>query len=157
MTEALSIAALLVALVSAAFAFRSTRAAERSARMAEGTDRRARTPQLKFFLDRPAPAPAERAIYRIRNDGPQDLDSVVLHKPVTNDGITYPIAWTGKTQGWADEVDVGPLRLGTEERITLCCGAADQFPEFQVRVECRSRGDSWDLLEPLPSPRPPPS
>ena len=48
-------------------------------------------------------------IYRVRNDGPQDLDSVTIHRPRPPDRITYPIAVTGGGAGWAtDEVTLGP-------------------------------------------------
>ncbi len=66
--------------------------------------------------------------------------------------------WAERTasNGWADdEVDVGPLALGQETRITLCCGAAEDLPEFRIRIECRAEADSWTLLEALPPPRPP--
>ena len=163
MADGLAIAALVVSVASAVgtvlgvrLARRSAAASERSAQAAEAVDRRARTPRIVMLLDYPAPAPIDRVIYRFRNDGPEDLNSVVVYRPRPLDGITYPIAWTGRSNGWAeDEIEVGPLGLGQETRITLCCSAAQDLPEFRVRVECRAASDSWTLLETLPSPRPP--
>lgn len=162
MVDGLAIAALVVSVVSAGgtalgvrHARRSAAASERSAKAAEAIDRRARIPKLTLSLDQPAPAPNDRVIYRLRNEGPQDLHSIVVYRPKPPDRIVYPIAWTGRSNGWVeDEVDVGPLALGQETRITLCCGSAADLPEFSVRIECRAASDSWMLLEPLPSPRP---
>lgn len=161
MVDGLAIAALVVSVASAAgtaigvrHAKRSARASERSAQAAEAVDRRARTPRLTIVLDHPEPAPNDRVIYRLCNDGPQDLDSIVVFRPRPPDRITYPIAWTGRSNGWVDdEVDIGPLTLGQETRITLCCGVAQDLPEFRVRIECRAGTDSWTLLETLPPPR----
>ncbi|MHB1615540.1 MAG: hypothetical protein ACYCYA_14730 [Actinomycetes bacterium] len=77
----LAVAALAVSLVSALFSFLAVRAAARSADAAKSSDRRARAPQLAVSLDHPTPAPDTWAIYRVRNDGPQDLDDVVVYRP----------------------------------------------------------------------------
>lgn len=162
MVDGFAIAALVVSVVSAGgtalgvrHAKRSAGASDRSALAAEAIDRRARTPKLAIVLDNPAPAPNDRVIYRLRNEGPQDLDSIVVYRPKPPDGIVYPIAWTGRSNGWVDDdVDVGPVAMGQETRITLCCGAAADLPEFSVRIECQAAADSWMLLEALPSPRP---
>jgi len=66
--------------------------------------------------------------------------------------VTYPIAVTGGSAGWADdEIDLGPLSLGQEGRFTLCCGGA-KHPEFRVRIKCREGDDCWELVELLPPP-----
>lgn len=92
------------------------------------------------------------AIYRVRNDGPQDLDSVVIHRPVTDDRITYPIAVTGEDYA-ENGIELGPLALGQEARFTLCCGGAQQPPEFRVRVDTKAGQDSWADVSLLPAAR----
>ena len=156
MSIVLSAAALSVALVSALFAFLAARAASRSADAAESSDRRTRTPLLAILLDDPSPAPIDRVIYRVRNDGPQGLDAVVVHRPRPSDRITYRIAVTGGSTGWADdEINLGPLAMTQEARFTLCCGSAPDLPEFRVLIECRSGTDEWSVTSLLPCPRGP--
>lgn len=148
-----SVVAVLYARKAVAAANQSSVAADRSATTAESADRRARTPRLAIIADDPAPAPCDKVIYRVRNDGPQDLHALTIFRPRPAEGITHPIAKTGVT-GWADdEVTWGPLKLTAELRFTLCCGAAEKVPEFRVRIECRSGDDNWELNELLPSPR----
>jgi hypothetical protein len=164
----LAIAALAVSIVSAILAFRSWRAsdrsagaaersagaADRSATAAESADRREREPRLSLWLDHPEPAPGDRVIYRIRNDGPQDLSSVVVYRPRPQDGITYPLAVPGDPAGWADdEIELGALTVTQESTFTLCCGAAALLPEFVVRIVCKSGPDEWLLSRALPPPR----
>ena len=154
-TLIISVAALLVAGIAAYYAKRSSDASDRSAEAAEAVDRRERTPELTILLDHPAEAPIDSVIYRVRNDGPQDLDSVTIHRPRPPDRITYPIAVTGGGAGWAtDEVTLGPLPLTKEGRITLCCSAAPELPDFLVRIECTSGKDRWTVTRRLPNPRP---
>jgi hypothetical protein len=151
----LGAAALLVALAAALYARQSAQASDRSAKAAEATDRRARTPQLRFFIDHPVEAPIENVIYRVRNEGPQDLDRITVFRPKPPDGITYAIAVTGAGTGYsADEIQLGPLALTKEARLTFCCGAAEDLPEYLVRVECAAGDDEWTLSLALPSPRP---
>lgn len=161
MGTALGIGALVVSIVAAFFAYRSwkasdrsARAADRSASAAESADRLEREPKLPLWLDRPAPAPVDRVIYQIRNDGPQDLSSVVIYRPRPEDGIKYPLAVTGDPASWADDqIDLGPLKVTEQAKFTLCCGGARHLPEFRVRLECKSGSDEWVLSQPLPPPR----
>lgn len=128
--------------------------ARRSADAAESTDRRARLPNLSINLDMPVRHPGDLVIYRVRNDGPEDLDAVTIYRPRPPAEITYPLAVTGDGAGWAaDEITLGPLRLAQEARFTLCCGAALVLPEFRVRIECRAGTDIWKLTCLLPTPR----
>lgn len=152
MGAALGIIAILVAVASAVFAYQARRAAERSANAAEAADRREREPRLTIMLDCPTPAPGDRVIYRLRNDGPQDLTRVVIHRPRPPDRIVYNVAVTGSD--WADdEIDLGPLAITEEARFTLSCGVAPELPEFWVRIECQGGGDRWPLSRRLPAPR----
>ena len=147
MATALSIVAILMALGSA-------RASARSADAAEAVDRRERTPRLAVQLDSPTPAPNDRVIYRVRNNGPQDLDSVLMYQPRTRDRITDPLTRTGDPNGWADdEAELGPLAMTQEVAVTLCCGAAGELPGFRVRVVCRAGDETWELPVALPDPR----
>lgn len=110
--------------------------------------------QLAVHLDSPTPAPNDRVIYRVRNDGPQDLDSVLMYQPRTRDRITYPVMRTGDPNGWADdEAELGPLTMTQEVAVTLCCGAAGELPGFRVRVVCRAGDETWELPVALPDPR----
>jgi hypothetical protein len=116
-------------------------------------ERRERTPELAILLDDPVRAPNDTVIYRVRNDGPQDLSSVTIFRPRPPDQITYPIAKTGEGGYAEDEITYGPLALTQELRFTFCCGAADKVPEFRVRIECSSGDDHWELSGILPNPR----
>ena len=159
-TPVIGVAALVVAFRAlhesgraAKAAERAAEASERAADSAEATDRRNREPQLTIMLSDPVAAPGDRAIYRVRNDGPQDLDSILIYPPTTTDRITYPIAITG-AGGWQTEpIELGPLALTHENRLTLCCGTANVLPEFHVRIEGRAGNDRWDLSRPLTNPR----
>jgi len=150
----LSILALVVAGASALFAFWAYRASRQSADAATSSERRERQPSLAVEIEIPGPPPADKAIYRLRNDGPDDLDSVVIFRPRVKTGTTYPLAVTSRGTGWADdEIELGPLALGEETLFTLCCGSADELPEFRVRVETRSGPDSWKETMLLANPR----
>ncbi len=93
-------------------------------------------------------------IYRLRNDGPQDLSSVTIFRPRPADQIKYHIAKTGASEGWAeDQITYGPLALTQELHFTLSCGSAETLPEFRVRIKAQSGDDAWELVEVLPSPR----
>jgi hypothetical protein len=152
---AVSIGALVVAVLSYFASDRSAKAAARSAGAAESADRRARTPRLTVTLSGPVADLSDRAIYRVRNDGPQDLDQVIVYRPRPPDRIEYHLAVTGSGEGWADDqISLGPIAITQEARLTLSCGASAVLPEFLVRIECRSGPDKWTLTERLPSPRP---
>ncbi len=79
---------------------------------------------------------------------------MTVYRPKPPDRITYPIAATGKTSWVDDEVDLGAVALTKEVRFTLCCSAAEELPEFLVRIECAAGDDAWVLTLALPSPRP---
>jgi hypothetical protein len=121
-----SLGAAVISYLARAEAARSADAADRSAAAAEAADRRARKPVLDIALTDSAPAPNDKAIYRVRNDGPQDLDTVIVYRPRPPDRITYPITVTGGGAGWAeDEIDLGSVALNEGASFTLRCGHAD--------------------------------
>lgn len=149
-----AVTSVLIALLARRDSFRSAAAALRSADAAEAVDRRSRTPQLDITLRHPAPAPVDRVIYNVRNDGPQDLDDMIIYRPRPTDRITYPIAATGRGDYADDEIHFGTLPLTQEVMFTLCCGASDEVPEFRVRIECVAGEETWTLTQLLPTPRP---
>ena len=168
MGAALGIAALVVSVAAAVFTFLAWRAADRSAdaaeesavaagrsaAAAESADRRERQPHLSIVLDYPQPAPGDRVIYRVRNDGPQDLDSLLIYRPQPTDRVIYGLALTGDAAGWAaDEIELGAIAVTKEGRFTLSCGPAIDLPEFRVRIVCRAGPDEWLLSHVLPPPR----
>src|SRR5205807_4411333 len=128
---AVSVIALVFAGIAGVAAKRSAETAKRSAQAAEAADRRARTPKLAILLATPMPAPNNLVIYRVRNDGPQDLEGLVIYRPKPTDRIKYPIAVTGLDFA-EDEITFGPVPLTQEVRFTLCCGASDDLPEFRI-------------------------
>jgi len=129
--------------------------AKRAADFAGSKDRRERIPSLTFTLTVPQPAPIDSAIYRVHNDGPEELTSVVVHRPEPADDIIYPVVLTGDGR-WKDAVDLGRMRVGDSARITLCCGGAITPPEFEVRIDCvgmNRRRDRWTITRVFPPPR----
>src|SRR6185437_8722079 len=86
------------------------------------------------------------AIFVVRNDGPQDLDSVVVHRPRPADGITYGIAVTSATD-FQDQADLGQLAMAQEARFTLSYGSTPKLPEFRVRIVCRLGDEEWHLTQ----------
>ena len=74
----MAVAALVVSIIAIVVAATSAVSAWRSARSAVAADLRAREPELVLAMD---PNMGERdnaVLYTIRNDGPQDLHSVVV-------------------------------------------------------------------------------
>lgn len=143
---------------------RSADAAERAAGAAAVTaeadraaDHRARTPRLVVTVDKKVPHDGTDAIYRVLNDGPVDLDSVVVHRPVLGEvegRIIHPVARTGVTD-YEDQVDLGPIHVTQYGRFTLSLGSRDTLPEFRVRVVCWAGDESWPLNFRLDDPREP--
>lgn len=153
LAAAAAIVSAIYAILSRLDAARSATAADRSAAAAEAAERRAREPHLAILLTVPSPDPVDRVIYRIRNDGPQDLDSVVIFRPEPGDGVVYRLAVTGSAAGFQNEIELGPLALNRESSFTLSCGAGTDLPEFRVRIRCTAGQEHWDLIEVLPPPR----
>ena len=164
----MAVAALIVSIIAAIAAvlgfwatWRSAKAAKdsaeqarRSADAADATERRERRPSLTISRSSTAGYLDDRVLYRIRNDGPQDLDRITIYRPRPPDGVKYPLAVTSDPGGWVDdEIEVGPLRLTQEAQFSLCCGAGVALPDFLVRIECESGEDSWTLTSALPHPR----
>lgn len=143
--------ALVVSLASASFAHRAAKAAETQSEAAKAEDRRARTPHLTVSLDAQVNDGETRAFYTLRNDGKEDLDSVLVRRPETPDGVRYPVSLMGGDFG--DTAELGPLVMGRAAVLVLAIGPAEQLPEFRVRVVCRKGQDSWESSILLDDPR----
>jgi hypothetical protein len=186
---ALALIALVVAAVSAVAAVRAVSQARRSADAAEASvaearrsagaaeraagaatitaeadraaDHRAREPRLIVTVDKRVEYDGTEAIYRVLNDGPADLDAVVVHRPVLDEveeRIVHQVAHTGET-GYEDQADLGPIRVTEYERFTLSLGVREVLPEFRVKFTCRVAGEEWTVtrvLDQARKPKPPP-
>lgn len=144
-----SVGAFVVAVASAGYTRRQTLMAA-AKRLDE------RTPKLTITLSDPVPAPADRAIYLVHLDGPEDVRAVVVHRPHTTDRIIYPVAPTDAGLGWQDEAELGAMRVGDTRRFTLCCGNAPTSPTFEIRIDCvgkHPQRDRWTVLRTLAPPR----
>lgn len=149
---------------SVAEAKRSADAAEAAAAAAavsaesdRSAEHRARTPQLRVAVDDRVPHNGTEAIYRVLNEGPIDLDSVVIHRPLLGDvegRVEHPIAHTGVTD-YQDQVDLGPILVTQYERFTLSLGSRETLPEFRIRVVCAVGKETWQLNVTLENPREP--
>ncbi|MFC7487246.1 hypothetical protein ACOCJ7_00075 [Knoellia sp. CPCC 206453] len=115
-------------------------------------DRRARTPQLTVMREGRASNGETAVIFSLRCTAPEDLDSVIVHRPVTEDGIKYPVALVGTD--WSDSADLGAVPLGHRGRFILSVGSAHALPTFWVSIVCRSGADEWNLDEKLVVRRP---
>lgn len=137
-----SIAALLLAGASAAYTRQQAKATKDQARLSERQDHLARTPRLAITLPIPAGKAETSVTYVVHNDGPQDLDSVTVHRPEASDGggVRYPVAPIGAEFG--DQAELGPIRMGEAKSFVLSIGPSDGLPEFRVSVECRRGGDA---------------
>jgi hypothetical protein len=151
----LAIIAVVISIVAGIVAYLSFLASKRSADAAESAERRERTPRLSITLAGP-PDEGDRAIYRVRNDWPVDLDDLTIARPRPPDGIEYHLAVTGSGAGWEDDkISLGAIALTQEASFTLSCGNSPSLPDFHLRIECRAGTEQWTLVKQLPSPRPP--
>lgn len=149
---------------SLAEAKRSADAAEKSAGAAAVTaeadhaeDHRRRTPRLVMTIDAKAEHDGTEVIYRVTNEGPADLDSVVVHRPLLGDvegRIVHPVARTGAE--YSDAAEIGPIAMGTYGRFTLRLGSGVVLPEFRVKIVSIAGDESWSSVARLDEPRKPP-
>jgi hypothetical protein len=102
--------ALVVSLGSAIYTRRQANASEGRARAARNADLREREPRLEVTLSEKVSEGDKSALYYVRSLGPQDLESVVLQRPKTDDGVLYDVARLGEDFG--REAELGPLELG---------------------------------------------
>lgn len=149
---------------SLAEAKRSADAAEKSAGAAAVTaeadraeDHRRRTPRLVVTVDAKPEHDGTDVIYRVTNEGPADLDSVVVHRPILGDvegWIVHPIAPTGAA--YSDAAEIGPIAMGTYGRFTLSLGSGVALPDFRVKIVSTVGDEFWSSVVRLDEPRKPP-
>lgn len=143
--------ALIVSLGSAIYTRRQANASEGQARVARNADLREREPRLEVTLSEKVGEGDNSALYYLRNLGPQDLESVVLRRPKTDDGVLYDVARLGDDFG--GEAELGPLELGHRQGFVLAIGSRRYLPDFRVRIACRAGDDSWESSVELEDPR----
>ena len=139
-----SVIALLVAGASAVYA-------RIQATAAKNADLRARRPILGVSLHEAVSSGEDSAVFYVGNQGLEDLDSVVVYRPVTADGVQYPVARIGTEFG--DQAELGPLGIRAKQGFVLSIGAGETLPEFRVRIRCRVGKDTWEDAHVLDDPR----
>ena len=159
-----AIVALIVSAVAVVYTRRSARAAEQAAaaadrqaaesrREADAADEQVRlayAPKLTISMMDGGIGQSHWQ-YKVRNDGHQDLDSVIVERPRTSDQVRYCVARTGSSD-FQDQVELGPLQLGEASFLLLAVGATPNPPEFHVRITCRADGRSWTVSRLLEAP-----
>ena len=144
-------AAFIVSIVALLAAGASAVYTRTQAQAATNADLRARRPILNLSLDKLASSGETTALFYIENQGSEDLDSVVISRPITADGVRYPVAKLG--QEFEDQVDLGRLEIKEKQGVVLCIGSAEQLPEFRLRIQCRVGNARWDDAHVLEDPR----
>lgn len=144
-------AAFIVSLVALLAAGASVLYTRTQAMAAKRADHRARHPRLGLSLDVLASSGVDKVLYYIENQGQEDLDSVVVFRPVTTDGVRYPVAKLGGE--YVDSADLGPLEIKARQGWVLGIGAAENLPQFRVRIHCRIGKDTWEDAYVLEDPR----
>jgi hypothetical protein len=147
---------------SLAEARRSADAAERAAGAAmvtaeadQAADHRAREPRLIVTVENMVEHDASEAIFRVLNNGPVDLESVIVHRPILGEvegRVRHQVAHTGVTD-YASWANLGPIAVTEYERFTLSLGIRDELPEFRIRMVCSAGDESWPLTFLLDHPR----
>lgn len=149
---------------SLAEAKRSADAAEKSAGSAAVTaqadraeDHRQRAPRLLVSVDAKVAHDGDTAIYRVVNEGPADLDSVVVRRPVlgpVEGAIVHYVA--GIDSDYDESAEIGPIPMGQYGRFTLSLGNGATLPQFRVTIVSTVGGESWSEVVLLDDPRMPP-
>lgn len=147
---------------SADAAEKSAEAARQSARADAAADHRARTPRITIALESKAGYKQGEvdAIYEIVNEGPEDLDSVIVHRPKTDNSVHYNVAATGRSD-YSDTAEVGPLPIASRTRFSLAVGpwvSDGSLPTLRIHLVCTSAsGEAWNIPFTLDPPRTRPS
>lgn len=147
----MAVAAFLVSLVALVVAGASARYTRTQATTAKNADLRARRPSLGVSLHESVVGGVPTALYYVENQGLEDLDSVVVFRPVTVDGVWYGVAKLGTDFG--DSAELGPLEIKAKRGLVLGIGSAEDLPEFRVRIHCRIGKDVWEDAHVLVDPR----
>lgn len=112
---------------------------------------RERRPNLVVTLPEPVSAGVASAPFYIENQGHETLDSVLVLRPRTVDGVRYPVAKMGAD--FADSAEVGPLEVRQKVALMLAIGSSESLPEFRLVIRCRIGRDSWEVAHVLDDPR----
>jgi hypothetical protein len=149
------VAALVLSLVAIGVSIASVVYTKRQADAATKAEWRANKPVWAVEIEQQVDERADAAIYRVRNDGPQDLDSVSVHPPKTDDGVRYPVAPVGREwpEDLATEAALGSLAMGQTGRFVLSIGVRVETPEFRVRLVATRGKDTWEEVILLGRPR----
>lgn len=145
------IAAFIVSVIALVLSGLSALYTRSQANSAASAERRARRPKLKVVLHEAISPTDTTALYYVQNTGEEDLDSVVVLRPVTSDGVRYPVARLG--QDFGDEAELGPLGIREKQGLVLSVGSVPHPPEFRVRIKVRIGKDRWEDVYDLDSPR----
>jgi hypothetical protein len=145
------IAAFTVSLVALVLSGLSALYTRKQAQAATRADLRARRPALEVTLHASVSSGETTAMFYVENKGAEDLDSVVVFRPMTSDGVHYAVARLG--QEFGDEADLGRLEIRAKQGLVLSIGSADDLPEFRVRVRSRIGNDTWEDAYVLDDPR----
>lgn len=143
---------------SAADSKRSADAAVASAEVARAEDHARRRPQLRLELAADAGFDGGHAIYYVHNEGPTDMDSVVVHEPVPNarDGFIHYIGGSDGGGDWGETAEIGPVKVGTGTygAFTQAVGVLPELPNLKVWIVGTALGESCSELIRLSHPRP---
>jgi hypothetical protein len=91
---------------------------------------------------------SDQVTYRIRNLGPQDLTSIVVRMPYTDDRIKHEVA-LGSGGSSADQVTLGPLGMGDVVLFKVAIGArsaTDPPRDLHIPIVCSTDRDAWSLV-----------
>jgi hypothetical protein len=147
----MAVAAFVVSLVALFAAGASALYTRTQATAAKNADLRARRPLLAVTLHESVSSGETKALFYVENQGIEDLESVVVFRPVTADGVRYEVAKLGTNFG--DSAELGPLEIRAKQGLVLSIGPADDLPEFRVRIRCRIGKDTWEDAHVLADPR----
>lgn len=145
------VAAFIVSLVALLVAGASALYTRTQARAATNADLRARRPVLGVSLHELVSSADTTALFYVENSGSEDLDSVVVFRPMTEDGVRYPVAKLGGEFG--DQAELGPLEIKAKQGVVLSIGSAESLPEFRLRIRSRIGKDTWEDAHVLKDPR----
>ena len=137
-------AALIVSIIALVVSGVAVKYSRRQAVAAQDGVHRAYRPILTVTLEA-GTSKSPDVLYKIRNDGQKDLDSVVVERPLTAGSVHYRVARLGSD--YADEAELGPLSMGAAALLSVAVGHSRSLPEFRVRITCRAGGSIWTLSE----------
>jgi hypothetical protein len=128
LVRAAEVLALIFSVVAVIVAPASARYTQQQAAAARAADHRARAPKLKVTLAK-GPRVDLSVAYEVLNTGPQDLDSIVVHQPESNDpSVRYPVA--GEDVRFGAEAELGRVRMARRVTFYQTVGFRSDVPDF---------------------------